>query len=76
MTITDWSNCFSEKLAELMVDRRITQNELSQESGVSAGSISAYLNKRALPGIKAILNIAFVLDVDVDELIDFGDTID
>lgn len=76
MTLVDWSECFSEKLVELMNDRRMSQRELSEESGVSSGSISAYIHKESLPGIKAILNLAFALDVDVDELIDFGDTID
>ena len=76
MTLVEWSNCFSENLQELLEDRRMSQIELAQESGVSVGSISAYINKQSQPGIKAILNIACALDVDVDELIDFGDTID
>lgn len=76
MTITEWSENFSDKLCDLLKDRRMTQYELAQDSGVSAGSISSYINGSSLPGIKAILNIAFVLDVDVNELIDFGDTID
>ena len=76
MTITEWSNCFSENLLELLEDRRMSQLELAQESGVAVGSISSYINKKSLPGIKAIVNIAFALDVDVSELVDFGDTID
>ena len=76
MTIVDWSKCFSEKLNELMVDRRITQYELAKDSGLSVGSVSAYVRGESLPGIKAILNLSFALDVNVDELIDFGDTID
>ena len=76
MTIKEWSDSFSENLLELLTDRRMTRYELAQESGISAGSISAYINKRSLPSIKAVLNIAFALDVDVNELIDFGDTID
>ena len=76
MTLVEWSNCFSENLTELLKDRRMSQQELSQESGISVGSISAYINKQSQPGIQAILNLAFALDVDVTELIDFGDTID
>ena len=76
MTINEWSDCFSENLLELMADRRISQNELAKDCDLSVGSISAYINKKSLPGIKAILNIAFALDVDVDELIDFGDIIE
>ena len=76
MTIVDWTQCFSEKLLELMDDRMMTQQDLAQESGIAIGSISAYIHKKSLPGPKAIINIAFALDVDVTELIDFGDTID
>lgn len=76
MTITEWSDNFSENLLELLEDRQMTQFELAQESGVSVGSINSYIHNKTLPGIKAILNIAFVLNVDVTELIDFGDTIE
>lgn len=76
MTIKEWSDCFSDNLIELMEDRRITQLELAKDSGISIGSINAYVHKQSLPGIKAILNLACALDVDVNELIDFGDTID
>jgi transcriptional regulator with XRE-family HTH domain len=76
MTIPEWSDCFGDKLLELLKDRRMTQFELAQDSGVSVGSINSYIHGKSLPGIKAILNLAFSLDVDVGELIDFGDTID
>ena len=76
MTINDWSDCFSDNLQELLKDRRMTQYDLADESGVSVGSISSYINKKSLPGVKAILNLAFALDVDVNDLIDFGDAID
>lgn len=76
MTIGEWSENFSENLLRLLEDRKMSQRELAQDSGVSVGSVNAYINGTSLPGIKAILNLAFVLDVDVGELIDFGDTID
>lgn len=76
MTLKEWTENFSEALLELLDDRNMSQLELSEVSGVSVGSISSYINKRAQPGIKAIVNIAYALDIDVDELIDFGDTIE
>ena len=76
MTITEWSDNFSENLLALLKDRRMSQFELAQESGVSSGSISSYIHRTSLPGIKAIINIAFALDVDVNDLIDFGDIIE
>ena len=76
MTLPEWSDNFSENLVELLADRKMSQYDLAVESGISIGSINAYIHKKSLPGIKAILNIAFVLDIDVNELIDFGDIIE
>ncbi len=76
MTIKEWADNFSDNLMTLLDDRLMTQQDLAEMSGISVGSINAYLHKRSLPGIKAIINIACALDVDIDELIDFGDTID
>ena len=76
MTLNEWSHCFSDNLLDLLADRRMSQYDLADESGVSVGSISAYINKKSLPGVKAIINIASALDVNIDDLIDFGDIID
>lgn len=76
MTLKDWTENFGDVLSELMEEREMTQQELAKESGISIGSINAYVNKQSPPGIKAILNLAYALDVDIIELIDFGDTID
>ena len=75
MTLPEWSDNFSENLLELLNDRKMSQYDLAMESGISIGSINAYIHKRSLPGVKAIVNIAFALDIDINELIDFVDTI-
>lgn len=76
MTLKDWTENFGGVLSDLMEEKGITQQELAKESGLSIGSINAYIHKQSLPGIKAILNLSYALDVDLVELIDFGDTID
>lgn len=76
MTLTDWLENFSETLIELMEEHEMTQSELAKESGLSVGSINAYIRKQSMPGVKALVNIADALEIDVNELIDFGDTID
>ena len=76
MTIKEWTEIFGDNLSDLMEERNITQRELSKLSGVSIGAINAYMQKKSPPGIKAILNLSYALDVDLSELIDFGDTID
>lgn len=76
MTLKTWIDTFGDNLADLLEERDMTQLDLAKDSGVSVGSINAYIRKQSPPGIKAIINIAYALDIDVSELIDFGDRID
>lgn len=76
MTLKSWIDTFGDNLTELLEERDMTQLELARDSGLSVGSINAYIHKQSPPGIKAIINIAYALDIDVGELIDFGDCID
>lgn len=76
MTLKDWVEDFSDNLIELMQEKHITQHELAKVSGISVGSINAYIHKQSQPGIKAIINLAYALDVEINDLVDFGDMID
>lgn len=67
---------FANNLDEMMRDANISQKELSDATGLSETTISRYLNKRQLPGVKAILNISYELDCDLYDLIDFGSRIE
>lgn len=75
MTQDEWKHIFSDNLVALLKERKMSQAQLVKDSGVSAGMISEYINKRSVPGLPAIINIAYALDINVDELIDFGDRI-
>ena len=76
MTIKEWINVFSDNLVDILEERGMTQMDLAKDSGLSVGSINAYIHKQSPPGIKAIINIAYALDMSIDELIDFGDRIE
>lgn len=75
MSEMEWLRCFSEKLQTILDDYRMTQKELAEEADLSEASISRYLNCERMPNIKSIVNIAYVLDCSVDELVDFDDMI-
>lgn len=75
MTEMSWLDAFGDNLAEILFEQGVTQQELANRTGLSKTSISNYIRKVKLPGIRAIVNIAYALDVDVNELIDFGDMI-
>lgn len=75
-TMVEWLNIFGDNLRELIADRGMSRKEVSDEANLSVTTLSEYLNKRKAPSVRSIVNLAYVLDCDVNELIDFGDTID
>ena len=76
MTEMEWLRQFSKRLREEMDGCCMTQKELSHEAGISEPAISHYLNAQRLPSIKSIINICFVLGIDVDALTNFGKSIE
>lgn len=76
MTELDWLDAFGDNLVYMMKSSNVTQRELSYFTGLSESAISSYINKRKIPGIKAIINIADALECTVSELIDYGDRIE
>ena len=76
MTELDWLDAFGDNLVYMMKSSNVTQRELSYFTGLSESAISSYINKRKIPGIKAIINIADALECTVAELIDYGDRIE
>lgn len=76
MTELEWLDIFADNLHGLMQERGYSQGDLADDSGLDQASISRYLNRRRIPTVRAIVNLAYVLDCDISELIDFGDRID
>lgn len=75
MTEVEWIDIFANNLRDILKDRKMSQKELANEIWVSEATISRYINKQRMPSIKHILEISYVLNVDVNELIDFGEPI-
>lgn len=75
MTEVEWLDTFGDNLYELMQESGYTQIELADKSYLSQATISNYINKQKMPGIKAIVNLSYALDCRVDDLVDFGDMI-
>lgn len=63
---------FTKKLRMLLKRRRISQEILASEIGVSQNKVSLWANGRNLPDIREAAAIARVLDVDVNYLADDG----
>lgn len=75
MSEVEWLDIFGDNLREMLEDYRMSQKELADLTGLSEGTISNYINKRQMPGIKAIINISEALNMSIDDLIFFGETI-
>lgn len=75
MTEMDWLEIFSLNLRVLLTEARMTQRELADAAYLSEAAVSNYIHQRKIPSLKAIINISKALDIDVGELIDFGDMV-
>ena len=75
MTELEWLEIFSTNLRELLEERGFTQRDLAIASRLSDSTISDYIHGQKIPCLRAIINIAYALEISIDELIDFGDII-
>lgn len=67
-----WLRTFANNLVYLMQGAGMTQEMLARATGLTQATISRYMTATQMPGIRAVINIARVLGVTTDELIDFG----
>lgn len=75
MTQEEWKRIFANNLLDILEERGMSQRQLAIDSGVSTGMISEYINGIRMPGLAAVINMAYALDVDVGEFVDFNERI-
>lgn len=66
---------FGDNLRDILKEQNMSRRELAQVLGVSEVTISNYINKKQMPTMEVIVNMAYELSISVDELIDFGDRV-
>lgn len=76
MTQSEWRSIFADNLITIMREQDMTQSRLAKDAGLSVSRINDYIYKRATPTIFAIINLAYALNVEVNELVDFDDRIE
>lgn len=76
MSEVEWMDIFGDNLVDLLKEARMTQQELADATGLTKSAISNYINKRRMPNVRALINISEALDISLDELMFFGDTIE
>ena len=75
MTQHEWRHIFASNLIDILQEKGMTQSQLAKDTGMSVSRISEYINEKSTPTIFAIINIAYALDVDINELVDFDDRV-
>lgn len=76
MSEQEWLDIFAGNLVSLMEEKGYSQQQLADATGMSKATISYYTNGLKMPGIRAIINLAYEFDLTIDELIDFGGRIE
>ena len=61
---------FRNRLLELMADNAYNQQTLAEVANISQASISNYLNKKTLPDLYAVRQLARAFNCSIDELLD------
>ena len=76
MSEVEFIDIFGDNLRSLMEERGYTRRELARESRISHVTISRYLNKERMPTAKSLVNLAFALECDLDDLVPTYDYVD
>lgn len=75
MTQSQWKHIFANNLIDILNEKGMSQKQLAVDSGISAATISEYINEIRMPSLAAAINMAYALDMDVGEFVDFCDRI-
>lgn len=75
MPEVEWMDIFGDNLRDILKEQNMSRRELAQVLGLSEATISNYINKKQMPTMEVIVNMAYELSMSIDELIDFGDTV-
>lgn len=75
MSEVEWMDIFGDNLRGILKEQNMSRRELAQVLDLSEATISNYINKKQMPTMEVIVNMAYELSMSIDELIDFGDTV-
>ena len=76
MTVRDMNLEIGQNIKSALDEYSMSQKELADEMGVSKQIISAYICGDRQPTVKNLVNIAYVLECDINELITCDDFIE
>ena len=69
MRESEFMRIFSDNLRYSLEYANMTQRELADNTGIDESTISRYLRQQIMPTIKNVINMAYVLDCDISDLV-------
>lgn len=75
MTQTEWKEIFGDNLVTILREKNMSQAQLAKTAGLSTSRVSDYINGNSTPTIFAIINMAYALEMDIGEFVDFEEYI-
>lgn len=71
MTISELEliDMVGDNLRDLLIETGYSQNDLAKEAGLSQASVSRYINKQRLPNLRAVINMSYVLECSIDDIV-------
>ncbi len=76
MSELEWMDIFGDNLRSLLEEQWMSQQELADVTGISKSTISRYINKQCMPSVAALVNIAYALNCEIDDILYFGDRLE
>ena len=62
-----------ERLAEIIKQSGMTQNELAKKIGIKQQQISCYINGQKMPALDTLANLCAILKLDANEILCVND---
>lgn len=75
MSEYEFIDIFADNLRDIMCEENISQSELAKRSLLDRTTVNRYLSKERMPSLKAVVNIAHVLNCSIEDLIPTYDLI-
>lgn len=76
MSELEWMDIFGDNLKSLLEEQWMSQQELADATGISKSTISKYIHKQCMPSVAALVNIAYALNCEIDDILYFGDRLE
>ena len=75
MTKEQWKDIFANNLLDILEEKGMTQAQLAMDSDIPKSQISEYVNGNTMPSLAAAITMSYALDMELADLVDFGERV-